>query len=183
MRVGRLDTPADLLALGSNLQQQSLGFVWIGIRSKDSADVPEAVGLRSPAKVEVRAWYDESLLPGRYLRASDRLLHLVSVRDFKGDRFELVMTCEELIGEPAQYTSAGGGTALPCRVFLAYDVSRPGQHLGVVEYVTQLEAAVIEVGRPQPGAVFTVDGVSWRVAGLVDTEDDRVVRRMWVKRV
>ena len=80
-------------------------------------------------------------------------------------------------------TATPGATALPCRVFLAYGVSRPGQLTGAVEYVTELEAAVVEVGRPQPGAVFEVDGVAWRVAGLVETEDDRVVRRMWVKKV
>lgn len=183
MRIGALDTPADLLALGSALQPELLDMLWVGIRAKESADPPAAVGLRSPAKVEVRAWWDERLMQGRYLRAEDRLLHITSARDFKGDRFELVLTCEELVGEAAQFTPVGGGAAVSCRVFLAHGVARPGEFAGKSEYTTQLEAALIEVGRPQPGAVFVVGGVSWRVAALVEDEDDRVVRRMWVKRL
>lgn len=181
MRAGQLNTPADLLALGIDLQPQVLGLVWVGIRSKDAGDPPAPVGLRAQARVEVRAWYDERLLQGRYLRADSRLLHLISVRDFKGDRSELVMTCEELVGEVAQYTPASGGAAVPCRVFLTHGVARVGD-VGRTEYTTQLEAALVEVGRPQPGALFVVGGETWRVAGLVEDEDDRVVRRMWVKR-
>ena len=183
MRTGRLDTPADLLVLDANLHAQLIDWLWVGIIAKDAGDVPVAAGLRNPGRVEVRAWWDARLHNGRYLRAEQRLLHIDSVRDVRGDQAEQVLTCTELIGAPATYTAQPGAAALPCRVFLAYGVSRPGQHAGVVEHVTELEAAVIEVGRPQPGAVFQVDGVAWRVAGLVDTEDDRIVRRMWVKRV
>lgn len=183
MRTGRLDTPADLLALGADLQPELIDWLWTGMRAKDAGDVPVAPGLRNPGRVEVRAWWDERLLNGRYLRADQRLLHIDSVRDVMGLRAELVLTCTELIGTPATYTAQPGADPVPCRVFMAYEVARPGQFAGAVEHVTQLEAALIEVGRPQPGAVFEVGGVSWRVSGLVEAEDDRVVRRMWVKRL
>lgn len=183
MRMGRLETPADLLALGADLQPQLIDWLWVGIRAKDVGDVPVAAGLRNPGRVEVRAWWDERLRNGRYLRAEQRLLHIDSVRDVTGQQAEQVLTCTELIGTPAAYTAQPGAAPLPCRVFLDYEVARPGQFGGMVEYATQLEAALIEVGRPQPGAVFLVDGVRWRVAGLVEREDDRVVRRMWVKRI
>lgn len=183
MRTGRLDTPADLLDLGADLQAQLIDWLWVGITAKDAGDVPVAAGLRNPGRVEVRAWWDDRLRNGRYLRAGQRLLLIDSARDVRGQQAELVLTCTELIGQAATYTATPGATALPCRVFLAYGVSRPGQFSGAVEYVTELEAAVVEVGRPQPGAVFEVEGVAWRVAGLVETEDDRVVRRMWVKKV
>lgn len=181
MRSGSLDTPTDLLALNPALQPVVLDWVWTGIRAKEAADVPQATGLRSAAKVEVRAYWDDRLIQGRYLRAEDRLLHITSARDFKGARFELVLTCEELVGQAAQYTPALGGPAVPCRVFLVHGVARVGD-VGRTEYTTQLEASLIEVGRPQPGALFVVGGETWRVAGLVEDEDDRVVRRMWVKR-
>lgn len=183
MRTGRLDTPADLLVLGPDLQPQLIDWLWVGARAKDSGDVPVAAGLRNPGRVEVRAWWDERLRNGCYLRTEQRLLHIDSARDVMGQRAELVLTCTELIGAPATYTAQPGADVFPCRVFLAYGVSRPGQFAGAVEHVTELEAAVIEVGRPQPGAVFLVDGVAWRVAGLVEGEDDRIVRRMWVKRI
>lgn len=183
MRTGRLEIPADLLALGADLQPQLLDWLWMGIRAKDAGDVPVAAGLRNPGRVEVRAWWDERLRNGRYLRAGQRLLHIDSVRDVTGLQAEQVLTCTELIGTPATYTAQPGGAEVPCRVFLAYEVARPGQYGGMVEYATQLEAALIEVGRPQPGAVFLVEGVAWRVAGLVESDDDRIVRRMWVRRV
>ena len=183
MRAGRLDTPAELLELQQDLTVRCLDWLWFSINSKESADVPAHTGLRSPAKVAVRGWWDERLRAGRYLRSDARLFLIDDVRDFTGQRAEVAITCSELIGQAATYTATPGATALPCRVFLAYGVSRPGQLTGAVEYVTELEAAVVEVGRPQPGAVFEVDGVAWRVAGLVETEDDRVVRRMWVKKV
>ena len=183
MRAGQLSTPADILRLNADLSVSVLDWVWVGIRAKESADAPAHAGLRVPAKVTVRAWWDERLQAGRYLRAEERLLLLDDVRDFTGQRAEVIITCTELTGQAATYVSAPGATALPCRVFLAYGVSRPGQFAGAMEYVTELEAAVVEVGRPEPGAVFEIDGVAWRVAGLVETEDDRVVRRMWVKRL
>lgn len=180
MRAGSLRHRAEILSMGADLAPASHGSRWVGIRAKESADAPAAAGLRTRAMVEVRARSDAALIPGRYLLQGGRLLHITSVRDPMGNGAELVLSCEELVGEAAQYKSASGVTASPCRVFLQHGVARVGD-VGRTEYTTQLEAALIEVGRPQPGALFVVAGQTWRVAGLVDDEDDRVVRRMWVK--
>lgn len=181
MRAGRLETPAELLVLGHDLQPQVLDWMWFGIRAKDSGEAPVAAGLRSPAKVEVRAWWDGRLQQGRYLRAEGRLLHLDGVRDVTGQQAEVVMTATELVGASALYQSPSGA-AVVCRVYLAHGVKRPAENVGLSTYSTQLEAALIEVGRPQAGAEFLVDGETWRVTGLVDDDDDRIVRRMWVKK-
>ncbi|OWP50266.1 hypothetical protein [Pseudomonas nitroreducens] len=181
MRTGRLDTPAELLVLGPELQPQVLDWMWFGIRAKEG-EAPVAIGLRSPAKVEVRGWWDARLQQGRYLRADGRLLHLDGVRDVTGQQAELVMTATELVGEAALYQPAGGNAAA-CRVYLVHGVKRVGEAVGLSAYSTPLEAAVIEVGRPQAGSEFIVDGVIWRVTGLVEEDDDRIVRRMWVRRV
>lgn len=183
MRAGSLRHRGVLLALGADLAPVEIGPKWVGIRSKEEADTPSALGLRSRAMTEVRARFDPEFQAGRYIRHGERLLHITSARDPRGNKAELVMSCEELVGESAQFTPASGGAAAPCRVFLAHGVARPGEFAGKSEYTTQLEAALIEVGRPQPGAVFVMGGVSWRVAALVEDEDDRVVRRMWVKRL
>jgi hypothetical protein len=182
MRAGRLRYRAQVLALDDQLQAIALGERWVDIRTKEG-ESPAPLGLRQRSLVEIRARASELFRSGRYLVHGTRLFHLVTPRDPRGNGAEVVVSAEELIGAPATYTAQPGADVLPCRVFLAYGVSRPGQFAGAVEHVTELEAAVIEVGRPQPGAVFLVDGVAWRVAGLVDEEDDRIVRRMWVKRV
>lgn len=182
MRAGSLRHRAVLLELGASLAPVEIGRRWVGIRTKDQADAPAAIGLRSRTLAEVRARFALDYQAGRYLRHGARLLHITSVRDPRGNKAELVMTCEELVGQAAQYASASGGAAVPCRVFLQHGVARVGD-VGRTEYTTQLEAALIEVGRPQPGALFVVGDQTWRVAGLVEDEDDRVVRRMWVKRL
>lgn len=181
MRAGSLRHRGVILALGADLAVVELAPRWVGIRAKEEGDSPASAGLRSRALVEVRARFAADFQVGRYIRSGARLLRLVSVRDPRGNKAELVMTCEELVGAAAQYTPAGGGGAVPCRVFLTHGVARVGD-VGRTEYTTQLEAALIEVGRPQPGALFVVGDETWRVTGLVEDEDDRVVRRMWVKR-
>jgi head-tail adaptor len=182
MRAGALRHRAEVLSLSADLAAVSHGHRWVGVRTKESADPPASAGLRARSLVEVRARFSPELLAFRYLRHGSRLFHITSARDFKGVRAELVITCEELVGEVATYTPPAGA-ALPCRVFLAHGVSRPGEFVGKSEYTTQLEAALIEVGRPQPGGVFLVGDQAWRVAGLVEDDDDRIVRRMWVKRI
>lgn len=182
MRAGRMRYRAKVLGLDDQLLPVLLGERWVDIRTKE-AESPAPLGLRQRSLVEVRARFSELFRSGRYLQHGSRLFHLVSPRDSRGNSAELVISAEELVGESATYTASLGGASVPCRVFFNYEVSRPGQFGGTVEYATQLEAALIEVGRPQPGAVFEVDGVSWRIAGLVDEQDDQIVRRMWVKRL
>lgn len=180
MRSGRLNTPATLLSLGPDLHAVEIDWLWCGIQTKENAEPPPATGLRAPAKVTIRAWWDERIIRGRYLRTDDRLFLLDDVRDFTGKQQELAITASELVGLPGRVITSGN-PPISCRIFIKHGVSRPGELTGRAEYTTQLEAAVIEVGRPQPGAVFQLAGEAWRVVGLVDEEDDGVTRRMWVK--
>lgn len=182
MRLGRLDKRATILSLAADLSPVTIGSRWVGIRAKEAADAGQASGLRTGAMVEVRARGSAELVQGRYLLSGSRLLHITSVRDPMGTGAELVLSCDELVGEVAHYTPPSGGAVMPCRVFLTHGVARPGEFAGKSEYTTQLEAALIEVGRPQPGGVFQVGAQAWRVSALVDDDDDRIVRRMWVKR-
>lgn len=182
MRAGRLRYRAQVLALDDQLQVVDHGTRWVDIRTKEG-ESPAPAGLRLASLVEIRARFSEVFGAGRYLRHGNRLFHLLAPRDPRGNGAEVVVSAEELAGASAAYTAYPGASPGACRVFLNYGVARPGHRAGVVEHVTQLEAAVIEVGRPQPGAVFEVDDVVWQVAGLVEDEDDRIVRRMWVKRI
>lgn len=181
MRSGNLRHRAEVLSLGSNLTSVSHGSRWASIRAKEEADTPAATGLRSPAMVEVRARYSVELQQGRYLRHAGRLLYITGARDPMGTSVELVLSCVELVGAAAAYTSAGG-SAQPCRVHLTHGVARVGDLTGKAEYTTQAEVALIEVGRPQAGALLQVGSDTWRVTGLVEDDDDRIVRRLWVKR-
>lgn len=182
MRSGKLRHRAQVLSLGADLSPVSHGSLWTSIRAKEAADAPAATGLRSPAMVEVRARYSAELIQGRFLRNNQRLLLITGVRDPMGTSAELVLSSHELIGQPANYTPSGGGVAKPCRVHLTHGVARAGELTGKAEYTTQAEVALIEVGRPQAGALLQVGGDTWRVTGLVEDDDDRITRRLWVKR-
>ena len=91
MRAGRLNTPATLLELGAELQCIEHDWLWCGIQTKESAEPPFPTGLRNPAKVSIRAWYDERLRQGRYLLADGRLFHIDSARDYTGARAEVAI--------------------------------------------------------------------------------------------
>ena len=58
MRAGRLNTPTDILLLTAALGVEVLDWIWTNIAAKDSADAQPSSGLRSPAKIEVRSWWD-----------------------------------------------------------------------------------------------------------------------------
>lgn len=182
MRAGRLNTPTDILVLGADLGVQVLDWIWTNIAAKDSADAPPATSLRSPAKVEVRAWWDDRLLPGRYLRAEGRLFHLDSVRDVTGQQAELTLTATELIGQPASYTPAGG-TAIACHVHLTHGAPYLDELGQVTDYRTRSEVALIEVGRPQVDDQLSVSGALYTVIAYAGETDDGVVRGLWLEKV
>ena len=73
MRSGNLNTPADLLELSPDLSACKLDWLWCAIQTKESAEPPFPSGLRSPAKIAIRAWWDSRLQQGRYLLADGRL--------------------------------------------------------------------------------------------------------------
>lgn len=182
MRLGRLDKRAQILSLGADLTSASHGSRWVGIRAKDAADAPAASGLRTRAMVEVRARASAELVPGRYLLSGSRLLHITSVRDPMGTGAEVVLSCDELVGQPGQYLPAGG-TAKPCRVHLTHQAPYLDELGQVTDYKTRAEVALIEVGRPQVDDQLQIDGETYVVIRYASETDDGVVRGLWLERV
>lgn len=182
MRAGRLRTPASLLTLDADLKVCELDWIWCGIQSKESADPPAASGLRSPAKVTVRAWWDERLLTGRYLRAESRLLLIDDVRDFDGQRAEVIITCSELVGQPGEYRPSEG-VPVPCRMHLTHEAPYRDELGQVTDYRTRAEVALIETGRVQVDDQLAVAGALYTVIAYADDTDDGVVRGLWLEKV
>lgn len=182
MRAGRLDTPADLIELDACLAPRKIDWLWCGIQTKETAEPPAASGLRAPAKITVRAWWDERLRPGRYLRADERLFLIDDVRDFTGRRAEVAITCSELVGEPAEFRPAEG-VPVACRVHLTHDAPYRDEMGQGTEYRTRAEVALIEVGRPQPDDQLKIGGALYTVIAYADDTDDGVVRGLWLEKV
>ncbi|WP_312669719.1 head-tail joining protein [Stutzerimonas nitrititolerans] len=182
MRAGNLNTPAYLLELTPDLCRREIDWLWVSIRSKESAEPPAASGLRAPAKVTVRSWWDERLRAGRYLQADDRLLLIDDVRDFTGQRAEVVITCSELVGLPAQYLPCQG-VPVHFRAHLTFEAPYRDELGQVTGYRTRAEVALIEVGRPQEDDQLSIAGTRYTVIGYADDTDDGVVRGLWLEQV
>lgn len=180
MRAGNLDTPADLLTLDADLVACKLDWIWCGIQTKESAEPPFPSGLRSPAKIAIRAWWDERIQQGRYLLADGRLFHIDSARDFTGRRAELAITATELIGESAQYR-ATGAPPRPCRVFMNYDALHLDENGQATSYRIRGEVALIETGRVQVDDRLVVAGVDYVVTDYANDTDDGIVRGVWLE--
>lgn len=181
MRIGVIDTPANLVELDPDLQPVTIDWLWVGIRAKEGT-TPAPAGLRSSAQVTVRAWWDDRLQQGRYLVAEDRLLHIDNVRDVMGTRVEVQIAATELIGQAAVLVPEVGEQR-PCRVFLQHAAPVLDAMGQVVDYKTRAELALIEAGRAQPGDALHVAGVGYQVVDYDDSSDDGVVRGVWLERV
>lgn len=179
MRAGRLDTPVDLLELDACLRPRVLDWLWCAIQTKETAEPPAAQGLRAPAKVTVRAWWDERLRAGRYLRTEGRLLLIDDVRDFTGRRAEVAITCSELVGLPAEFRPLEG-VPVACRVHLTREAPYRDDMGQTTDYRIRAEVALIEVGRPQPDDQLLVGGALYSVSTYADDSDDGVVRGLWL---
>lgn len=179
MRLGRLDLRASILSLSADLDVIQHGGAWVGVVAKDGGDVQAARGLRTGALVLVRSRPSKSLLQGRYLRVRERLLVITSVRDPMGRGAEAVMSCEELVGQPAQYLPADGVPRC-CRVHLTHEAPYRDELGQDVSYMTRAEVAIIEVGRPQEGDQLRVEGDLYVVANYAGSSDDGVVRGLWL---
>lgn len=182
MRLGELRHRAQLLELDADLCPVDLGQQWVGIIAKESAEPPMPSGLRSPARVDIRARYSARIVQGRYLRHGCRLFHITSARDPLGNKAELRVTADELIGEPGKYI-VEGLFPKPCRVHLTHSAPYLDDMGQVTDYKTRAEVAIIEVGRPQPGDNLTVGGQTYEVIGYAAESDDGVVRGLWLERV
>lgn len=183
MRAGRLDTPATLLLLDPDLQPVEVDWLYCGVRTREEGELPPALSLRNPAKVSIRAWFDERIVQGRYLRTDTRLFHIDSVRDFDGRQFELAITATEFVGEPGQALPLAAA-ARACRVFLQHDAPLLDELGRVTQYMTRAEVALIEAGRLQAGQdQLQVGGVVYDVIDYDGRSDDGVVRGLWLQAV
>lgn len=182
MRAGSLDTPATLLELGADLCVSEMDWVWTGIRAKDAGDVAFPTGLRNPGRVEIRAWWDARLVQGRYLRAAERLFHIDSARDVMGNRAELVLTCTEFVGQPAEYRP-GDRLPIMCRVFLRHEAPIRDEMGRATDYKTLAEVALVETGRIQVDDQFAIAGELYNVIDYAADTDDGIVRALWLERV
>ncbi|WP_280378221.1 hypothetical protein [Pseudomonas sp. BN515] len=171
-----------MLALSADLLPETIGQRWVGIRTKESADVRAAAGLRVAALVEVRARFSPCFVPGRYLIHGGRLFHITSVRDFRGDRAELVMSCEEMVGFRGE-ARREGMMSRECQVFLRHDVPYRSDHEQDVVLRTYAEVALIEAGRVEADDQLLVEGELYNVMALAKDADDGVVRGLWLERV
>lgn len=175
MRAGSLRDRAEIISLSADLKVNSYGSRWFSVRAKESADVQASTGLRTGAMVEVRARASADLIPGRYLRAGARLMHITSVRDPIGNGAELVLSCYELIGQPGRYNGKD------CRVHLTHQAPYLDANGMATQYKTLAEVALVEVGRPQPGDELTVADHCYRVIAYAGGTDDGAVRGLWLE--
>ncbi|GLK88316.1 head-tail adaptor protein [Pseudomonas turukhanskensis] len=180
MEVGRLNKRATILALTPDLATIELGGVWLAIASKDAADLAPQVGVRSLARVDIRARYSDRLQQGRYLKHGNRLFHLTSVRDPTGTKAELRCSADEFVGEAAIYKPEGVPPR-PCRVNLAFDAPYRDEYGKVVEYRTKAEVVLIETGRVQADEQLIVGTTTYNVLGYADETDDGIVRGLWLQ--
>jgi len=182
MRLGELRHPATLLELNAGLCPVDLGQLWVGIIAKESAEPPMPSGLRSPARVDIRARFSPRIVQGRYLRQGCRLFHITSARDPLGNKAELRITADEFIGVPAEYRPQGG-VPVACRVHLTHSAPYLDDLGQVTDYKTKAEVAVIEVGRPEEGDQLLIASTLYNVIAYARESDDGVVRGLWLELV
>lgn len=179
MRAGRLRHRVSIIELNHQLAPVAIGSAWTSIVAKDSADAPAASGLRTGAKVTVRARFNSRLRQGVYLRHQNRLFHVTSSRDVMGTRSELVLTCDEFVGADAVYFPAGQ-PPVQCRAHLIHGAPYLDDFGKVTSYQTKAEVLLIEVGRPQENDRIQVNGVMFIVTQYANDTDDGVVRGLWL---
>lgn len=179
MRLGRLDKRAQILELAPDMSVSCLATRWVGIRAKDAGDFPAPPGLRVRAMIEVRARYSDLLVQGRYLKCGSRLFRITSARDVMATKSDLVMSCDEFVGEPGEYRPDGFPPS-PCRVHLTYEAPYFDDIGQVTCYKTRGEIALIEAGRIQTGEILSVSGIDYQVINYAADTDDGVVRGLWL---
>lgn len=181
MMLGRLDKRAAIYRLDADLHQELIGGAWVGIRSKAAADVPAQSGLRSPAMVEIRTRPNANMQAGHYLKSGSRLFYVTSARDPISSGLELVLSCDELIGQIASYQPAVGGPTV-CRAHVTQSAPFLDERGQATDYKTLIQVALFEIGRPQVGDTITIGTDVYTVILYADATDDGVVRGLWVER-
>ena len=153
------------------------GLFWAGLVEKLAGSDSSIRGLRIASAVEVRAREHATLSPGTHLRIGQRLFVVMAVRPIR--RGEIGASVVELVGAVAIYQPASG-VPVTTRCYVAHDAVYLSD-TGKSEYRAKLEVPLIECPRPQPGDRLTVSGITYKVIGLVEGEDDGVVRAVWGK--
>jgi len=182
MRLGELDKRAELLSIEPDLSVDSIGSRWVGIRSKAGGDVPAAAGLRTGAMIEIRSRFWSELIAGRYLKSGSRLFHITSARDPMGDKSELVLSCDEFVGDAGEYRPAVGDP-IACRVHVTHSAPYLDELGQVTDYRTKAEIVLLEVGRPQVDDELLIGSTLYAVTGYADSSDDGIVRGLWLEAV
>lgn len=176
---GRLRHNCGVLELDNELKPVNIGNIWASIVSKELADVPMQSGIRSAAKVSIRARYSDKLQQGTYLTNGDRLFQITSARDYLGTRSELNISADEFIGRKATYTPSGGAP-VQCRVHLTHDAPYFDDFGKITSYRIKAEVILLEVGRPQAGDKIRIGSVDYIVTQYANDSDDAVVRGLWL---
>lgn len=182
MRSGDLNRHATILVMDADQVASELGKVWLGIASKDAADLDLQPGVRSLARADIRARYSERLQQGRYLKHGNRLFHLTSVRDPIGTKAELRCSADEFVGDPA-LCRRQGRPDVPCRIQLNYEAPYLDEDGQVTSYRTRGEVVLIETGRVQVDDQFAVGDEVYNVIAYDESSDDGVVRALWLERI
>ena len=182
MQPGKMDRRVEVLELSPELTAVPVMQRWVSIRSRDSGAVAASDGLRSAGMVEVRGWFSGEYRQGRYIVDGNRLLVIADGRDPMGNGAEIIVSCYELIGHPAEYRPAEG-RPVPCRVHLTHEAPWLDEMGAVTSYKTRAEVALIEVGRPQGGDQIHIMGTLYNVIAYADESDDGVVRGLWLEDV
>lgn len=150
---------------------------WAGMVEKIASSDGSIRGLRIASAVEIRAREHTPLSPGTHIRIGQRLFVVMAVRPIH--RGEIGASVVELVGAVAVYQPVAG-EPVTTRCYVAHDAVYLSD-TGKSEYRAKLEVPLIECPRPQPGDRLTVSGITYKVIGLVDGEDDGVVRAVWGK--
>lgn len=182
LAAGKLDQRVAVFDLDANLRMTHVTSIWSTIRAKESAAPPMPAGLRTGARLDVWCRYNSKITQGQYIKCRSRILHVTSARDPDGARAALVLTCDEFIGQPAVYRSAGRADVC-CRVYLQHDAPHLDEIGQVTNYRTRAEVLVAEVGRPQADDILLIGGVGYLVTQYASDTDDGVVRGLWVERI
>lgn len=182
LAAGKLDQRVTVFGLDADLRKTHVANLWCTIRAKESASPPMPAGLRTGARVDVWCRYRSKITQGQYIQCRDRVLHVTSARDPDGTCTALVLTCDEFIGQPATYRTAGRADVC-CRVHLQHDAPYLSDLGQVTSYRTRAEVLIAEVGRPQVDDVLIVVGVAYLVTQYASETDDGVVRGLWLERI
>lgn len=153
------------------------GLFWAGLVEKLAGSDGSIRGLRIASAVEIRAREHAPLIPGIHIRIGSRLFVAMAVRPVR--RGEIGASVVELVGSVAIYQPAAG-EPVTTRCYVAHDAVYLSD-TGKSEYRARLEVPLIECSRPQPGDRLIVSGITYKVIGLVEGEDDGVVRAVWGK--